>query len=338
MAKLKAILALENSGFCSDEVSAVKRRLQEVGATLVLWRTVQRDCLALGRVLFSSAERAAASPEFEDDFKRYARMMNEVIKKPLIADACLADERSAELEGFKSCFKAHLRRCSGLVEAAMEDFPRLKFLTHMDVVSLLGGRITNEGSFDECVVKALGNQDISSLVLEEQEGEEETEVSIVGVRNVDGEVLKFGRAVAIDECVPLDELLASLREEIQHSAKDYGLQVLSLREGLCGGREEAEERARRWCALLSQFAYLQHEAAFNDEVEAALRSADPQAGFKETYARITRFVAGVVDLMAAGAGERALKRMLPIRMRRKPEKIPEMAAAQRRREIRRVSR
>ena len=66
---------------------------------------------------------------FEDDFKSYNKLMEEVAKKPIVSKCCLMPERKSMLDEYKSKFLQHKMACKALIELKQRSLPRLTFLS-----------------------------------------------------------------------------------------------------------------------------------------------------------------------------------------------------------------
>jgi hypothetical protein len=212
----------------AERIAKQRSLLTSMAACLRKWAAVQSDCLALARVFVrycsvttggrvpSSAaapmgEFATAAQQlapFEAEIKRYARMMNECVKRPAVTTT-LSSHTSGELIRFSSSFGAYLKASTQLVEAVRQRSPRLKLMHFREVLTLLGGReVGCEDDFEAALVKVFGSG-ITGVAFDDGR-------RVKAVANVRGETLPLAQPVSYDPATSsLDVFLDELTNEVR---------------------------------------------------------------------------------------------------------------------------
>ena len=143
--------------------------LAKITAILKTWITTQENCLVLARVLLTNitAAAAASAPDFfkdiqdikdnyEDDFKAYNKLMEEVAKKPIVSKCCLREGMRDVLDNYRTNFIQHRLACKKLLELKQKSLPRLAFLSDKEALILLGGLSGVRSVFQQVACKIFG--------------------------------------------------------------------------------------------------------------------------------------------------------------------------------------
>ncbi len=267
---LKDMLKSPNSAFCHQRLKQEKDELTEVQQILSSWISTQEDCLLLARVILREEEN---QERFEEDVKGYARVMNEVVKKPTLRTNCLSGERQKELVHFSKCFDDHLRKCINMVNKAKGSLPRMRFLNFRETLVLLGGWKHNEHRFQQVAAKLFGDK-ITALQLGQDQ--------VKGLVNAGEEVLEFSRPVPYSDNV--EQLFRDLFREMRASLRKIIHAALRKCPSFFGAKQEAFFEGPE------QVAYLLHDAAWNKDVTDALEHKRPSQGFKKCYLTLVQFI------------------------------------------------
>ena len=67
---------------------------------------------------------------YEDDFKAYNKLMEEVAKKPIVSKCCLRAGMWDVLDGYRTKFIHHRLACKKLLELKQKSLPRLVYISH----------------------------------------------------------------------------------------------------------------------------------------------------------------------------------------------------------------
>ena len=206
----------------------MKGILAEITAILKTWISTQENCLVLARVLLTyvSADFREIDDirlSFEEDFKSYNKLMEEVAKKPIVSKCCLLPERRKMLKDYKGKFLAHKKACRRLIELKQKSLPRLSFLSDQESLILLGG-LTGDGdtfeNFQKVARKILG-QGMKTIIFEEvQFDRDDTKLdkTVRMIETVNGETLQIHRHV---DCRNATDLwLSHLIDEMRKSVKN----------------------------------------------------------------------------------------------------------------------
>ena len=286
---LNAILASRSVvAFHRSRIQQEKAHLQAMQGCLRLWERVQAACLTLVRVQCGEDGGGGRLVGFEDDLKKYSRMMNEAMKKPSVKLCCSSANMMRDLERFSEAFRGHLLSCRVLVEESRRKLPRLKLLSYKEVLVILGGweRSGEPGTkhqFLSTVVRLFGTG-INSLQTKGR--------VITGVETCRREVLTLTNPMAYEERTSsVEDFLSELLTETRLSLKDQVFQALKLpraRSFVSLTIEDLVENGRRMS--LEQICHLVHEVAWNDGVEEALSQAQPMEAFKPMLIFLIRFM------------------------------------------------
>ena len=169
---IETMIQSSKSAFFKPDLEKMKNVLAQITAILKTWIATQENCLILARVLltFVSAdfrEMDDIRNGFEDDFKMYNKLMEEVAKKPIVSKCCLQSERRNMLKNYKTKFLAHKVACRQLIELKQKSLPRLSFLSDQEALILLGGLTTGgDGEVFQKVVRKVLGQSFKSLSFE----------------------------------------------------------------------------------------------------------------------------------------------------------------------------
>ena len=211
---LSKALKSPSSQFFVKELMREKDMLSALKHVLSLWKDVQEDCLVLARVLLPSVIQPTArlKMNFDVDFKRYSKLMSEVIKKPVIKHCCLnqsQDLRSALLS-FKSIFHQQRLEFAKTTQDKGSGFkilPRLNFLSFHDTLVILGGWRGNEVEFQRAAKNLLG-RGVSKICVAGSSGQQvrngspedvggDDDVVIHGIETQAGDVIELAKKVVL---------------------------------------------------------------------------------------------------------------------------------------------
>jgi hypothetical protein len=216
------------------QLAQEKKTLTEILDVLTLWRGVQEDCLILARVLLqadSSAFSGIRSKDerelmlrFEEDFKKYAKLMTEVIKKPIIKTCCLSQARKGALLNFKGLFHHHRLSCTALLANKKTHLPRLNFISFNEILTILGGWKGNERHFQEAARNLLGGGVERICIVESELHHNNTMMSCLEKLVLDRKVMLSGGKMEI--------CLAKLIQEAQDSLDRLMMKTLSRPKGI----------------------------------------------------------------------------------------------------------
>ena len=218
---LSKALDSPSSQFFLEDLMTEKDSLCNISDVLSLWKDVQEDCLVLARVLlqpsrstFQPTAKSAAELQlktnFDIEFRRYSKLMSEVIKKPVIKQCCL--NQSQDLRGallnFKSLFHQQRLEFAKLIQDKQRILPRLNFLSFHEILVILGGWHGNEVEFQRaaknllgrgvskiCVVGSSGHQVENGSRIDDVGGEDV--VVIRGLETQDGDAIELARTVVL---------------------------------------------------------------------------------------------------------------------------------------------
>ena len=169
---IETMIQSSKSAYFKPDLEKMKNVLAQITAILKTWMATQENCLILARVLltFVSAdfrEIDEIRTSFEDDFKMYNKLMEEVAKKPIVSKSCLQPERRNMLKNYKAKFLSHKVACRKLIELKQKSLPRLSFLSDQESLILLGGLTTGgDGDIFQKVVRKILGQSFKSLSFE----------------------------------------------------------------------------------------------------------------------------------------------------------------------------
>ena len=229
-AMIEHMLHSIKSAFFKPDLEKMKNILAEITAILKTWMATQENCLILARVLltFVSAEIREVDEirsDFEEDFKMYNKLMEEVAKKPVVSKCCLLPERRTMLRTYKTKFLAHKKSCRKLIELKLKSLPRLSFLSDQESLILLGGLTGDKAVFQKVTRKVLG-QSFSALVFEaagpkaaDREDASSSVTTVTQVESINGESLQIFRTVDCRQ--PTDVWLSQLIDEMCRAVKNY---------------------------------------------------------------------------------------------------------------------
>ena len=199
---LSKALESPSSQFFVEDLMREKDTLCNISDVLSLWKNVQEDCLVLARVLLQSP-RSAYQPtaksaaelqlNFDVEFKRYSKLMSEVIKKPVIKHCCLnqSQDRRSALLNFKSLFHQQRLEFAKLIQERQRILPRLNFLSFHEILVILGGWRGNEVEFQRAAKNLLG-RGVSKICVVGSSGQEVGSGSRVGVARKEDVVVIHG--------------------------------------------------------------------------------------------------------------------------------------------------
>ena len=168
---IETMIQSSKSTYFKPDLEKMKNVLAEITAVLKTWVATQENCLILARVLltFVSADFREIDEirnGFEDDFKMYNKLMEEVAKKPIVTKSCLQPERKKMLKNYKVKFLSHKKACRKLIELKQKSLPRLSFLSDQESLILLGGLSGGDGDIFQKVVRKILGQSFKSLAFE----------------------------------------------------------------------------------------------------------------------------------------------------------------------------
>ena len=173
---IETMVQSSKSTYFKPDLEKMKNVLAEITAVLKTWVATQENCLILARVLltFVSADFREIDEirnGFEDDFKMYNKLMEEVAKKPIVTKSCLQPERRNLLKNYKSKFLSHKKSCRKLIELKQKSLPRLSFLSDQESLILLGGLSGGDGDIFQKVVRKILGQSFKSLAFDTNKDE-----------------------------------------------------------------------------------------------------------------------------------------------------------------------
>ena len=174
---IDTMLNSSKSEFFRPDLEKMKSVLAKITSILKTWISTQETCLVLARVLLtyvSSDYRDIQdlSENFEDDFKSYNKLMEEVAKKPIVSKCCLKPERHDMLEEYRNKFIQHRLFCKKLLRLKDRSLPRLAFLTDKEALILLGGMSGEQHVFQQVAKKMFG-RGISYIQFEKTEDDQQ---------------------------------------------------------------------------------------------------------------------------------------------------------------------
>ena len=177
---IETMVQSSKSTYFKPDLEKMKNVLAEITAVLKTWVATQENCLILARVLltFVSADFREIDEirnGFEDDFKMYNKLMEEVAKKPIVTKSCLQPERRNLLKNYKSKFLSHKKSCRKLIELKQKSLPRLSFLSDQESLILLGGLSGGDGDIFQKVVRKILGQSFKSLAFDTNKDEGTTD-------------------------------------------------------------------------------------------------------------------------------------------------------------------
>ena len=177
---IETMVQSSKSTYFKPDLEKMKNVLAEITAVLKTWVATQENCLILARVLltFVSADFREIDEirnGFEDDFKMYNKLMEEVAKKPIVTKSCLQPERRNLLKNYKSKFLSHKKSCRKLIELKQKSLPRLSFLSDQESLILLGGLSGGDGDIFQKVVRKILGQSFKSLAFDTNKDEGATD-------------------------------------------------------------------------------------------------------------------------------------------------------------------
>ncbi len=187
-----------------------RKTMADILEVLFLWQSVQDDCLILARVLLQDSlstggggggegesrnEAKQLVSRFEEDFRCYAKLMTEVIKKPIVKTCCLSQTRKGALLNFKGLFHQHRHACSKLLATTKQHLPRLNFISYQEILTVLGGCSGNEVAFQKAATRLFG-RGVNSIGMT-IETEEDRGVFMTSLTTADGEELHLDKRIRL---------------------------------------------------------------------------------------------------------------------------------------------
>ena len=191
--------------FFYEGLTREKETLCNISELLSLWRNVQEDCLVLARVFlqssksaFQSTAKSAAEMQlktnFDTEFKRYAKLMSEVMKKPVIKHCCSnqSRDRKSILLDFKNTFHQQRLVFGNLIHEKQQTLPRLNFVSFHEILVILGGWWGNEVEFQKAAKNLLG-RGVSKICVTMMSDN----LVIHGLQTQDGDGIELGQKVLL---------------------------------------------------------------------------------------------------------------------------------------------
>ena len=306
------------SAFFRPDLEKMKAVLAEITSILKTWIATQENCLILARVLLTFVSADIREVEeirnnFEQDFKQYNKLMEEVAKKPIVSKCCLMPERRKMLREYKSKFLAHKMACRKLTEMKQKSLPRLSFLSDQESLILLGG-LTGDGDVFQRVVRKILGQGFGALHFETSKTGEKGSASSPGggggrdttansidsktagggidvgggglfvsqLESLNGEVLQIFRQ--IDCRQPTDVWLGQLIDEMRRSIKNAMRR--SLRDGLkLENYEFADYKANMELVSIAKL-----DIVWTTNIEDIFKAEHPMDEIKNAYQSLTKRV------------------------------------------------
>lgn len=293
-AVIETMIHSSKSAYFKPDLEKMKNVLAEITAVLKTWMATQENCLVLARVLltFVSADFREVDEiriSFEEDFKMYNKLMEDVAKKPIVSKSCLQPERRNMLKNYKTKFLSHKKACRKLIELKQKSLPRLSFLSDQESLILLGGMTGDGDTFQKVVRKILG-QSFKSLVFEkkkssDKESESDTSLTVTQVESINGETLQIYRTVDCQQ--PTDIWLGQLIEEMCRSIRNH------MRRGLKEETLLANYSFDHYAATIELVAITRFNVLWTIAVEQIFDSQHPMDEIKNVYQSLTAKVASV---------------------------------------------
>ncbi len=292
---IETMIQSSKSAYFKPDLEKMKTVLAEITAILKTWIATQENCLILARVLltFVSAdfrEIDEIRTSFEEDFKMYNKLMEEVAKKPIVSKSCLQPERRNMLKNYKAKFLSHKKACHKLIELKQKSLPRLSFLSDQESLILLGG-FTGDGDVFQKVVRKILGQSFKSLVFESTSAKnvEDTNgsdaMTVSKVESLNGEILQIYRTVDCRQ--PTDIWLSQLIEEMCRGIKNY------MRRGLKEEISLMDFAFEHYESTLELVSIARFNVLWTIAVEKIFDSEHPMNQIKSAYQSLTSKVASL---------------------------------------------
>jgi dynein heavy chain len=280
------------SAYFRPDLEKMKNVLAEITSILKTWIATQENCLVLARVLLTyvSADFREVDDirgNFEEDFKLYNKLMEEVAKKPIVSKCCLMPERRKMLRDYKSKFLAHNMACRKLIELKQKLLPRLSFLSDQEALILLGGLAGGDGDVFQKVVRKILGHGFGSLVFEAQKSDrddsQETGMTVSNIESLNGECLPIFRQVDCRQ--PTDVWLGQLIEEMRRTIKNL------MRRALKDTISINDYSYETYVATIELVSIARFNILWTNEVENIFESEHPMDQIKNVFQKITGKVA-----------------------------------------------
>ncbi len=271
---------MTNKGvFFVEKHIKLRKTLQKIFNCLQLWESVQTDCITLVRVFVRSGNILG----FEEDLKKYTKMMNETLKKPSVKSCCSSLRTFKELKSFSFAFKNYMNKCQNLVKQIRFIIPRLKLLSFTDVLVILGGwepsTSSNEKNFFIKAVVKLFGLGIASL---------QTKFSnISGIESIHNECLSLIEQVSYKNDSKIEKFLKDVFNESEISLQEHIGKTLSIKSKQLGNMMHNVKKASK---NFDQVYFVYHEVMFTTDIHICLQSNNPCKIIKEYLQNIIVFV------------------------------------------------
>ncbi len=289
---LNALIGDYDTGeFHRGRMTKEKSQLVTMRSTLKLWDQVQQDCLVLARLFVKYGEKQLVG--FEDDLKKYLRLMNEVMKKPSVKTCCFSTTMTRDIDKYSEVFRKHLTACSPLVDDSRQRMARLKLLTFREVLTILGGwcQLSNEYSdcnsgnnwqdFQAASVKLFGNGIIAL---------KSSENSVTGLVTNMGEEMQFVEPVTYNP-----RSVESFLEDVLVEAKQTTREISHQR---MGQKMIWPESLLDVTKTFQQVWHLQNEVCWSKNMEEKLCGKNPNRGVRDLLIRTIKHL----NILLTGSG------------------------------------
>ena len=278
VATINQLISSKNAKHFLKQLRSEKALLKQIVETLELWLSVQEDCLTLGRVLLGQIRGQNSGLEelinqFEDDFKQYSKMMNTVVKKPIVKHCCLSDQRRNELNHFQDVFVKHQMACRTLIEKRRKILPRLNFLSFQEALVIAGGVKDNEQKFIKATTKLLASG-VDTIVFKSDR--------ITAIKTMNDEELVLKKEISLtEETTTVEDCLCRLIAESKVALK----QTIDLQ--MIRGKKFHDFDVEDYMSCVQQAALVQFECLWNDNVEEALQKPNASESFRLSFIEMT---------------------------------------------------
>ena len=294
---IDTMLNSSKSEFFRPNLEKMKSVLAKITMILKTWISTQENCLVLARVLLASFtgeyhEIRDLSENYEEDFKSYNKLMEEVAKKPIVSKSCLMPERHTTLEEYRNRFTQHRLYCKKLLRLKEKSLPRLAFLTDKEALILLGGMSGDQKVFQQVVKKMFG-KGVSNIQFELTEdeptetGEQEEFLCVKYIKTTNGERLRIWRLVDCRQ--PTDVWLKKLIDEMTISVK-HALRV-QLKKEISFEKYDVEH----YIEPVEIVALAVFETIWTEVMQTTLSSEQPLNKIKDLYRLLSYKIESVCE-------------------------------------------
>ena len=294
---IDTMLNSSKSEFFRPNLEKMKSVLAKITLILKTWISTQENCLVLARVLLVSTsgdyhDVQDLSENYEEDFKSYNKLMEEVAKKPIVSKSCLMPDRHDTLEEYRNKFIQHRMFCKKLLQLKQKSLPRLAFLTDKEALILLGGMRGEQKVFQQVVKKMFGkgvNNIHFEMTQEEptEGGEQEEFLSVSHIETTNGEQLPIYRLVDCRQTT--DVWLRKLIDEMTISVKH------TLRKTLRAEISFADYDVEHYIEPVEIVALAVFETIWTELMQNTLSSDQPLNKIKDLYRALSAKIESVCE-------------------------------------------